>query len=308
MVSSVHEDKVSEPESKSSMQSTTPTSGRLGKRKRDRENGDGSSRTPKPLPRVERTNALPIADFIETYVPRSYLEFTLPDPQSSINDTAATTTTSTEKNRNRISETYMLDIYSAASIPAADFEACFNLVELTSSNDYENSSIGWSPTKKRKEMKLPDMRYMVLKKQEKQEREMKSEVEEPVKGNGGALHEGREMALGFLSFMVTYEDGKEVVYCYEIHLAPAMQGKGIGKRMMDLYEEIGRRVGLEKAMLTVFKANAVARKFYEKLGYEVDEYSPQPRKLRNGTIKEPDYVILSKSLRVAEPETKSDAK
>ncbi|KAJ9263932.1 hypothetical protein DTO212C5_7350 [Paecilomyces variotii] len=306
MVSSVHDDKVSEPESKSPVQSTTSTSGRLGKRKRGRENGDDSSRTPKPLPRVERTNTLPIADFIETYVPRSYLKFTLPAPQSSIKDSAATTTT--EKEPSTTSETYTLDIHSAASIPSADFEACFNLVELTSSNDYENSSIGWSPSKKRKEMKLPDMRYMVLKKQEKQERRMKSEVEESVKGNGGALHEGRDMALGFLSFMVTYEDGKEVVYCYEIHLAPAMQGKGIGKRMMDLYEEIGRRVGLEKAMLTVFKANAVARKFYERLGYEVDEFSPQPRKLRNGTIKEPDYVILSKSLKVAEQETKSDAK
>jgi len=32
------------------------------------------------------------------------------------------------------------------------------------------------------------------------------------------------------------------------------------------------------------------------LGYGIDEYSPLPRKLRTGTIKEPDYHILSKLL------------
>ncbi|KAL1847424.1 N alpha-acetyl-transferase [Paecilomyces lecythidis] len=303
MVSSVHEDKVSEPELKAPIQSTTSTSGHLGKRKRGREEGNGSSRTPKPLPRVERTNTLPIADFIEAYVPRSSLEFTIPDSQSSVNDATAKTTTG--ENPATTSETYTLEIHSAASIPPADFQACFNLIELTSSNDYGNSSIGWSPSKKRKEMKLPDMRYMVLKKQDESKPETTSSVES-AKGDGTAPP-GKDIALGFLSFMVTYEDGKEVIYCYEIHLAPAMQGKGVGKRMMDLYEEIGRRVGLEKAMLTVFKANAVASKFYERLGYEVDEYSPQPRKLRNGTIKEPDYVILSKPLNVVKPQTNPDA-
>ncbi|GAD94037.1 GNAT family acetyltransferase Nat4, putative [Paecilomyces variotii No. 5] len=304
MVSSVHEDKVSELESNSPVQSTTSTPGRLGKRKRGKEDGNGSSRTPKLLPRVERTNTLPIADFIEAYVPRPSLKFTITDHSSSADNSTATTTT--KKGSTTLSETYTLEIHSAASIPSADFQACFNLIELTSSNDYGNSSIGWSPSKKRKEMKLPDMRYMVLKKQEESKSERTSNAES-TKGNGTS-QEAKDIALGFLSFMVTYEDGKEVIYCYEIHLAPAMQGKGVGKRMMDLYEEIGRRVGLEKAMLTVFKANAVASRFYERLGYEVDEYSPQPRKLRNGTIKEPDYVILSKPLNnVVEPQKKSDA-
>ena len=64
---------------------------------------------------------------------------------------------------------------------------------------------------------------------------------------------------------------------------------------MSLFEDTGRRIGLEKGMLTVFKANTAALAFYERLGYGVDEFSPEPRELRNGTVKEPDYLILSKS-------------
>lgn len=103
--------------------------------------------------------------------------------------------------------------------------------------------------------------------------------------------------LGFLSFMVTYEDGKDVVYCYEIHLSPMARGKGLGALLMGRMEAIGRLVGVEKAMLTVFKSNLAAREFYMKGGYEVDENSPQPRMLRNGTVKESEYEILSKRLK-----------
>ncbi|KAF6234827.1 hypothetical protein HO173_007047 [Letharia columbiana] len=59
---------------------------------------------------------------------------------------------------------------------------------------------------------------------------------------------------------------------------------------------MGRKAGVEKAMLTVFKRNKAAMQFYERLGYEEDEYSPRPKKLRNGVVKELDYLILSKSL------------
>ena len=66
---------------------------------------------------------------------------------------------------------------------------------------------------------------------------------------------------------------------------------------MGLVEEVGTKVGVRKVMLTVFVVNVGARKFYEELGYGVDEYSPGPRGLRGGVVKEPDYVILSKGLK-----------
>lgn len=51
---------------------------------------------------------------------------------------------------------------------------------------------------------------------------------------------------------------------------------------------------VEKVMLTCFLSNQRALRFYEKLGYLKDEFSPPPKVLRNGTKVEVDYVILSK--------------
>lgn len=126
-------------------------------------------------------------------------------------------------------------------------------------------------------MKLPDMRYLL------------------VKAVAENIVDGAEVD-GFLSFMLTYEDGYEVIYCYEIHLKPLLRGNGVGKQLIGMMEEVGRKAGVAKAMLTVFVENEGALKFYDKLGYEEDEFSPGPKKLRNGVVKNPTYIILSKSL------------
>ena len=102
---------------------------------------------------------------------------------------------------------------------------------------------------------------------------------------------------GFMSFMLTWEDGVEVIYCYEIHLAERVRGMGLGRRLMGRLEDVGRKAEVGKAMLTVFRKNEAAVRFYERLGYEEDEFSPRPKKLRNGVVKELDYLIMSKSLK-----------
>ncbi|KAL8935038.1 MAG: hypothetical protein Q9216_005611 [Gyalolechia sp. 2 TL-2023] len=169
-----------------------------------------------------------------------------------------------------------IEFESSSTISADDFNSCFNLIASSSANDYATSSVGWSPTKKRKEMTLPDLRYLLL-------------------VNPIAQH-NRTRLDGFLSFMLTYEDGHEVVYCYELHLAPHLRGQGLGKHLMSLMEKAGSNAGVEKSMLTVFVENEAAMRFYHKLGYTEDEYSPEPRKMRNGRVKMPTYVILSKPL------------
>ncbi|KAJ5895190.1 hypothetical protein N7495_006881 [Penicillium taxi] len=235
---------------------------------------------PKVLPRVERTNALNINEFVSLYIspPKTAIESTPTNlatnpAEISLQDVAAHTP---------------LEVYSAKSIPTAALEACLDLIELTSGSAYAASGIGWSRSKKRKEMQLPDMKYLILR--------GVAETEEPNVNVNVNVEPDFRTVIGFLSFMVTYEDGKEVVYCYEIHLSPTVRGRGLGKLLMGRMEEIGRLVGLEKAMLTVFRSNEAAREFYKRGGYEVDEFSPQPRRLRNGTIKEWDYLILSKRL------------
>ncbi|KAL8947709.1 MAG: hypothetical protein Q9222_006033 [Ikaeria aurantiellina] len=174
-------------------------------------------------------------------------------------------------------QSYEIRFESSSTLTCADADACFDLIASSSANAYATSSIGWSPAKKRKEMKLPDLRYLLL--------------------SGPTAHDVGKHLGGFLSFMLTYEDGYEAIYCYEVHLSPQLQRKGIGKHLMSLMEEVGRRVGVEKSMLTVFVENQSALNFYENLGYSRDENSPEARTLRNGKVKMPSYVILSKSLR-----------
>ncbi|EKV04297.1 Acyl-CoA N-acyltransferase [Penicillium digitatum] len=265
------------------------------------------------IPLVERTNALSIGDFIAQYVtPPTQTEDAAKNEKIDRQDPPKDPPQ--DQNRQDLTPTPRVDVYSAATISAVDLEACLDLIEQTSSEAYMASPTGWSRTRKLKEMKLPDMKYLILRDTPNGFRESSGQVSKDQQSDAtddnvsspspknvnksiSSSSTAAPNALGFLSFMATYEDGKEVVYCYEIHLSPAARGRGIGKLLMDRMEGIGRAVGLEKSMLTVFKSNEIARRFYERLGYEVDEYSPRPRMLRNGTIKDVDYLILSKMLK-----------
>jgi len=125
-------------------------------------------------------------------------------------------------------------------------------------------------------MRLADLKYLL--------------VREEAEGEGGAI-------VGFASFMPTVEDGRDVLYVYEIHLAAALRGSGLGRRLMGLVEQCAREIkGVEMVLLTSFTRNRAARAFYERLGYGRDEYSPLPRELRDGTRVEPGYVIMSKAV------------
>ncbi|KIV77767.1 hypothetical protein PV11_09548 [Exophiala sideris] len=196
---------------------------------------------------VESVNALPASRFYEKYYPAICTLTLLHDYKSLVTLQG-----------------------SAADVSSGTIERCLKLIEQTSAEDYKSSEIKWSTSKKRKEMKLPDMKYFILTK------------------------DGQ--VVGFVSFMITYEDGYEVLYIYEIHFTSEWQGKGLGKKLMNVVEDIGKNVGVTKVMLTVFRANQRAVDWYIKLGYAKDEYSPGPRKLRNGTVKEPSYIIFSKPM------------
>ena len=206
------------------------------------------------MPRIEATNSLDLQTFKNIY-------FHEGDPAHRF-----------EHVHSESSKIYTIFLEFSSTISRADLDACFTLIASTSASAYSSSSIGWSASKKRKEMRLPDLRYLLIKE------------------NAASLSEG------FLSFMLTYEDGHEVIYCYEIHLSAHLQRCGLGKHMMAIMENVGSKVAIEKAMLTVFVKNGAAMSFYDTLGYQIDEFSPEPKTLRNGVVKEPDYVILSKVL------------
>ena len=70
---------------------------------------------------------------------------------------------------------------------------------------------------------------------------------------------------------------------------------GLGKRLMDMITNTAEKIdSVQKTMLTCFVSNKGALGFYNRLGFETDEYSPGERKLRGGKVMVPDYVILSR--------------
>lgn len=103
--------------------------------------------------------------------------------------------------------------------------------------------------------------------------------------------------LGFMSFMLTREEGQKVIYIYEIHLLEEIRRQGLAGHLFNVVEHIGTLTGMQKAMLTVFRSNRHARELYGRRGYKVDECSPEPKRLRGGVVKEVDYVIMSKRLK-----------
>lgn len=87
-------------------------------------------------------------------------------------------------------------------------------MEETSRKDYENSSVGWNEEAKREEMKSSELKYVLV---EGTDGEVKSDEREGKEGKRGKLR-------GFVSMMPTFENGEAVVYCYEIHIKPYLQG------------------------------------------------------------------------------------
>ncbi|KAI1812958.1 acyl-CoA N-acyltransferase [Poronia punctata] len=170
---------------------------------------------------------------------------------------------------------YSISLVGAPNMLPADLQACYDLVEESSRADYEASpSTGWKPAKKMAEMKSRELRYTMVK-----------DAEEGATGT----------VEGFTSIMPTYEEGEPVLYLYEIHLKPELQGTGLGKLLMSFSETVAANTPpIRKVMLTCFLSNEKAMSFYRRNGFTTDPISPRPKKLRYGRKYIPDYAIMSK--------------
>ncbi|KAB5531735.1 hypothetical protein DKX38_018405 [Salix brachista] len=100
--------------------------------------------------------------------------------------------------------------------------------------------------------------------------------------------------VGFVHFRFTLEEEIPVLYVYEIQLESHVQGKGLGKFLMQLIELIARKSCMGAVVLTVQKANAVAINFYRsKLRYTISSISPSRVDPLMGLEK--SYEILCKA-------------
>lgn len=207
---------------------------------------------------VRTVNGMPPAEFKKHFITNELLTYT--------------------STRGSADRTVRLDFKSSSELPKADLAACFALVETTSRADYEPSSFGWHPKRKRREMLEDEMKYLL--------------VRMPAGEQAG------EAVEGFLSYMVTHDSipSVPVLYVYEIHLSEKLRKTGLGSHLMHLAERIATSIGLEKVMLTCFLSNEKALEFYRRHGYEKDICSPDDRRTRKKVVKV-DYMIMSKRVR-----------
>ncbi len=100
---------------------------------------------------------------------------------------------------------------------------------------YQQSRGGWLEKQKKKEMREDDMFYLLA-----------------TTPDTGAL-------AAFASFKYDFEDDTEVVYCYELQVAPAYRGQHVAQGLVRVLTRIGRQTRMKKIMLTCFKCTYMLR-------------------------------------------------
>ncbi|KAL7423021.1 hypothetical protein Q5752_002320 [Cryptotrichosporon argae] len=174
-----------------------------------------------------------------------------------------------------------LTLVASSSLTRDSRDALYALFDSNMAALSAGTSMAYTPRAKRAEMFDPAARYVIAR--------------ETGTGAGagtstamgmpmpGALEvdadEGEDEVLGFVGWRFDTEEtagprDAEVVYLYELHLAPRARGTGLADVLMDELEAVGRRWGMEKVMLTVLKRNARAVRFYERRGWAPDEIDP----------------------------------
>ncbi|MET0230566.1 MAG: GNAT family N-acetyltransferase [Rhodanobacteraceae bacterium] len=86
------------------------------------------------------------------------------------------------------------------------------------------------------------------------------------------IAEAGDEPAGFLHLLQTVDFFTGAANCHisDLAVAPGMDGRGIGARLLDHAEEWARRNGCRFMTLGVFPGNARARKLYERHGYGIE--------------------------------------
>jgi ribosomal protein S18 acetylase RimI-like enzyme len=82
-----------------------------------------------------------------------------------------------------------------------------------------------------------------------------------------AVEEGGER-VGYLWLAERENQGRRVIWIYDVEIDEAHRGRGLGRQAMLLVEEETRALGLGRVELNVFGGNGIARNLYRSLGYE----------------------------------------
>uniref|UniRef100_A0A1D1Z1M6 N-alpha-acetyltransferase 40 n=1 Tax=Anthurium amnicola TaxID=1678845 RepID=A0A1D1Z1M6_9ARAE len=146
---------------------------------------------------------------------------------------------------------------------------------------------------KRREMVAPEARYMFVRETSATGPSSNSSRTEGELSDHLWLDDG-DRVVGFVQYRFIVEEDIPVVYVYELQLESCVQGKGLGKFLMQLIELIAHKNHMGAVMLTVQKANELAMNFYTNtLRYVISTISPSRVDPLLGAEK--NYEILCKT-------------
>ncbi|KAM1737829.1 hypothetical protein ACFX12_015999 [Malus domestica] len=126
---------------------------------------------------------------------------------------------------------------------------------------------------KRREMVAPEARYIFVREASNASASDMLTMSEQERTSASC--EERGPMVGFVHFRFVIEEELPVLYVYELQLEPRVQGKGLGKFLMQLIELIARKNHMGAVVLTVQKSNSVAMNLYlSKMRYIISTISP----------------------------------
>lgn len=141
-----------------------------------------------------------------------------------------------------------------------------DLIQRNMKSLYEQSSWGWKAANKAEEMSHDQAWFLIARN----------------------AADNKPVSFAHFRYDMDYDD--EVLYVYEIQLEPEFRRRGLGRFMMQILELLAFKADMRKIMLTVFKHNEPATKFFrECMKFELDETSPL-----DDLSEQFDYEILSK--------------
>ncbi|KZO95019.1 hypothetical protein CALVIDRAFT_555986 [Calocera viscosa TUFC12733] len=170
---------------------------------------------------------------------------------------------------------YSITLVPGPSLSSTLKSTIWKLYEANMRTLSEGSSMGWGPKEKQRELWHSDSRFVLLRPLRQQGDKGKGKAREGSRG-------GAEVAA-FAMFRFDWEecmdpdweaDNCEVVYCYELQVAPSARRLGMGKFLVDQLILLAREYRMRKVMLTCLKVNTSALAFYKCQGFAIDPISP----------------------------------
>lgn len=184
---------------------------------------------------------------------------------------------------NPTNKSYSYYMLHSSQIDETTYSKLFALFEFLMRSMYEKSSWGWNEEEKMSEWKHSRTRLIIVTKPD-----TGSTLYEGIQE--GKLPDPNESIIAFMCYR--FESGSDkseaAFYVYELHVDEEHQRQGLGHDLMQFARVIAIAFKMDKIMLTVFRSNEPALKFYNKLKFKPDKSNP--------SRDEADYTILSSQL------------